>query len=232
MGQYNAESGIKVIDRAVAIVRSALDGPRSLAQLCEATDLPRATVHRLATALEVHEILTRDHDGHWQLGDALARASATTLDAARPIMAELVALTGESVQLYQRTGATRTCIAAVEPESGLRNTVPVGSQLPLNSGSAAKVMLAHSPSSLIDDILPGAVFDEAELTTIRATGLADSVSEREVGLASLSAPILDPAGELSLVLSISGPAERLRPSPAALWGTELHDAASQLARAL
>lgn len=232
MGQYTAESGIKVIDRAVAIVRSALDGPRSLNQLCDSTGLPRATVHRIATALEVHDVLSRDHDGHWQLGTALNRTGSTFLAAARPVMTELVALTGESVQLYQRTGSTRTCIAAVEPESGLRNTVPVGSELPLNSGSAAKIVLAHSPKTLIDDILPAAVFDEEELTDIRGSGVAESVSEREVGLASLSAPIFSHSGDLALVLSISGPAERLRPSPAHLWGTELKEAAGRLTRAL
>ena len=35
-------------------------------------------------------------------------------------------ITGESVQLYRRDGMHRVCVAAAEPASGLRDTVPVG----------------------------------------------------------------------------------------------------------
>lgn len=232
MGQHSGESGIKVIDRSVAIVRATTTGPRSLAQLCEQTGLPRATVHRLATALEVHGILTRDPDGLWRQGTALASAGNTLLEAARPIMATLVDTTQESVQLYQRSGQTRTCIASVELSSGLRNTVPVGTHLPLSSGSAAKVILAHSPPELIDAVLPDARFDRSELRNVLHTGLAESVSEREVGLASLSAPVFGRSGSLAAVLSVSGPVERLRPSPLAAWGSELAAAARELSSAL
>lgn len=228
MGQHSGESGINVIDRSVAIVKAAATGPRSLAQLCELTGLPRATVHRLATALEVHGILARDDNGLWRQGTALTSAGSSLLDAARPIMTALVDTTRESVQLYQRSGTSRTCVAAVELSSGLRDTVPVGSRLPLTSGSAAKVILAHSSPELVDAILPDARFDRAELARVRETGLAESVSEREVGLASLSAPVMDPSGSLIAVLSISGPVERLRPSPLAVWGAELREAAAEL----
>ena len=44
-------------------------------------------------------------------------------------------ITGESVQLYRRDGAQRVCVAAAEPASGLRDTVPVGSRLPMTAGS-------------------------------------------------------------------------------------------------
>lgn len=232
MGHHSGESGIKVIDRSVAIVKATTIGPRSLAQLCESTGLPRATVHRLATALEVHGVLTRDHDGLWRQGTALTAGPSTLLDAARRIMSALVDTTKESVQLYQRTGATRTCIAAEELSSGLRDTVPVGSQLPLTSGSAAKIILAHSSPELIDALLPHARFDRGELEDARQLGLAESQSEREVGLASLSAPILDPSGVLVAVLSVSGPVERLRPSPISAWGAELAAAAKELSSVL
>lgn len=230
MGQYTVESGIKVLDRAVAIIQAAADGPLSLNTLCERTGLPRATVHRLATALEIHSILTRTDDGLWQLGSMMSTLNSSLIEAARPIMNELCDTTGESVQLYQPTGRTRTCIAAVEPPSGLRNTVPVGSQLPLTHGSAAKVILAHAPQELVDDLLPDSPLTDADLTEVSSRGIADSVSEREVGLASLSAPVFDRAGHLLAVLSVSGPADRLKPSPAAVWGTELVDAAGALTR--
>ncbi|MCZ9292888.1 IclR family transcriptional regulator [Corynebacterium meitnerae] len=217
-------SGIKVLDRSVSIIEAIAGGDKTLSQLSDATGLPRATTHRLATALEVHHILVRTEAGAWSIGPALSRYAATApsavIEAAKPIMSTLVRTTGESVQLYELTGSTRTCVAAVEPPSGLTNTVPVGSQLPLDRGSAARVFAAYKP---ID-----APFSSKELERVRKTRLGESVNEREVGLSSVSTPIHDSAGRLRAVLSISGPAERLKPSPANTWGKELLKAADKL----
>lgn len=220
----DTSSGIKVLDRSIALIDAVATGDKTLSELSTATGLPRATTHRLATALEIHQILVRTEAGAWTIGPALARYAASApsqiIDAAKPIMAELVDLTNESVQLYELTGTTRTCVAAIEPPSGLTHTVPVGSQLPLDRGSAAKIFAAHK---LVD-----AAFPDEEMVTVRSTGLAESVAEREVGLASVSAPIYGPNGAVLAVLSISGPVERLKPSPADKWGKELQAAAQQL----
>ena len=136
------------------------------------------------------------------------------------MLRSLVEATGESAQLYQLTGTTRTCIAAEEPESGLHNVVPVGSHLTLTAGSAARVFAAYAP---VD-----APFKDAELKQVRDDGFAESVAEREIGLASVSTPVFQPDGALVAVLSISGPAERLKPSPADKWGKELLAARKQL----
>lgn len=221
-------SGIKVLDRSIALIDAVAAGEKTLSELSADTGLPRATTHRLATALEVHQILVRTGTGAWAIGPALARyaslAPSKIIDAAAPIMADLVDTTKESVQLYELTGSSRTCVAAVEPPSGLTHTVPVGSQLPLDRGSAAKVFAAHN---LVD-----APFTDEEMATVRSTGIAESVAEREVGLASVSTPIYGANGAVLAVLSISGPVERLKPTPAEKWGPELRAAASKLTQAL
>ena len=227
--QYSEDSGIKVLDRAIAIVKSVATGDKTLASLSEDTGLPRATTHRIASALEVHRVLTRNPAGEWAIGPALAsfsaKASPRLLAAAEPIMRELVATTRESVQLYVLTGDTRTCIAAEEPPSGLTYTVPIGSQLPLTAGSAARVFAAFG-------LIPNPAFSQEVLADVRANRLAESVAEREVGLASVSAPIIDSSQLVVAVLSVSGPAERLGPHPIATWGAELADAATRLGSAL
>ncbi|HHU66588.1 IclR family transcriptional regulator [Corynebacterium sp.] len=236
MGQYSAVSGIKVLDRAVAIMMAVAPHPLSLTELCETTGLPRATAHRLATALETHRILARGDDGRWTTGTALTALGTggrdQLLDAARPVMSDLVDVTGESVQLYQLTGTSRTCVAAQEPPVGLQNTVPVGSQLALTSGSAAKVFLAFGSPQLRDVILPQVTFNPEELGNVEKQRLSESVAERELGLASLSAPVFTPAGRFIAVLSVSGPAERLRPHPAEKWGRELSAAAERLSASM
>ncbi|MBN9644608.1 IclR family transcriptional regulator [Corynebacterium mendelii] len=240
MGQYSAPSstptsGIKVLDRAVVILTTVAERPHSLAELCQHTGLPRATAHRLATALEVHRFLARTSEGKWCVGDALtalgSRAGDKLVDAASPIMTALMESTGESVQLYRLTGTSRTCIASLEPPSGLQNTVPIGARMELTAGSAAKVFLAWAPEQLKAVIMPQASFTERDLGEVRACGWADSVAERERGLASLSAPVFEQQSMVA-ALSISGPAERLAPSPGARWGAELTAAANRLTDAL
>lgn len=241
MGKINidpaATSGIKVLDRAVTIMLTVAEHPLSLTELCEATDLPRATAHRLATALETHNILTRTSDGKWTIGAVLtslgAGSSTKLIDVATPIMAHLMNATGESVQLYQLAGATRVCIAAQEPAIGLQNTVPVGTRLPLTAGSAAKVFLAYSSPTLREAMLDaGAQFTAEDLEEARSNGWAESISEREVGLASISAPVFDSEGLFIAALSISGPTERLRPAPSTLWARDLTLAAQRLSESL
>lgn len=223
MGEYSAVSGIKVLDRAVAIMMAATNRPSSLSDLCEETGLPRATAHRLATALEAHRILTRTADGRWTAGPALPGNRDHLIEAATPIMEQLLETTGESIQLYQHTGDTRTCIASKEPSHGLHNVVPAGRQLPLNSGSAARIIAAFE-----DIEIPDALYSQADVDKARELGYSESIEEREAGLASISAPVLNAAGTLMAVLSISGSAERFHPSPADKYATLLSDAAQRL----
>ncbi|MBV9821992.1 MAG: helix-turn-helix domain-containing protein, partial [Actinobacteria bacterium] len=77
MGQH---SGIGVLDKSVAVLSAAATGPAALADLVARTGLPRATAHRLAMALEVHRLLTRDGDGRFVPGPRLAELAAAAAD--------------------------------------------------------------------------------------------------------------------------------------------------------
>jgi DNA-binding IclR family transcriptional regulator len=72
-------SGIGVIDKSVAILDAVAARPCALSDLVEETRLPRATAHRLAVALEVHELLDRDGDGRFVL-DREGELAAARLD--------------------------------------------------------------------------------------------------------------------------------------------------------
>lgn len=241
MGQIStsetpALSGIKVLDRSVLILRSVAETPRTLAELCEDTGLPRATAHRLATALEVHRLVTRTPDGRWTTGPGLTELTPVTTDlladAAAHILPKLVEVTGESVQLYRLTGDTRTCIASMEPATGLRNTVPVGSRMPLTAGSAARVLLAFGPEKLAQRMLPDADFSQQDLEDCRRLGWSESMGERDPALASVSAPVFDTHHRMIAVLSVSGPVERMTPSPYKCWGADVLAAAKDMSSRL
>jgi DNA-binding IclR family transcriptional regulator len=229
-------SGIGVLDKAVAVLQAVATEPCGLADLCARTGLPRATAHRLAVGLETHRLLRRGPDGRWRPGTALAElAGGSTdplLDAASSVLPKLRDITGESVQLYRRDGMQRVCIATAEPPSGLRDTVPVGSRLPMTAGSGAKVLAAWADPQTQRAILADAVFGERTLLEVRRRGWAQSVAEREPGVASVSAPVKDSTGNVVAAVSVSGPIERIGRKPGVRWAADLLAAADALTERL
>ena len=214
------------------VLRAVTEGPCGLAELCARTGLPRATAHRLAVGLEVHRLLRRGADGRWWAGPALGElangAVDPLLDAAAGVLPRLRDLTRESVQLYRRDGMQRICVAAAEPPSGLRDTVPVGARLPMTAGSGAKVLAAWADRATQRAVLSEAVFTERVLMEVRRRGWAQSVAERESGVASVSAPVRDGAGAVVAAVSVSGPVERIGRRPGGRWAADLLAAAEAL----
>src|SRR5918998_6019173 len=202
-------SGVGVLDKAVAVLASLEGGPRSLPELVAATGLPRPTAHRLAVALEAHGLVRRDGDGRFTLGLRLAtlgRAAAEGVPlaaAARPALEALRDETGESVQLYVRAGDRRVCVSSLESPHGLRTTVPLGASLPLDRGSAGRVLRGEGDRR----------------------GWVESVAEREAGVASVSAPVRDGDGVVRAALGVSGPVERTTRAPGRRYGAAVVRAA-------
>ena len=207
-------SGVGVVDKAVAVLDALEPRPRSLADLVATTGLTRATAHRLAVALEAHGLVRRDEEGRFALGlrlIGLGHAAAEALPGwlvARPALAWLAEQTGESVQLFVRDGDERVCVESLEAPHELRTIVPVGARLPLDRGSGGKA-----------------------LTAGRAGWIA-SVAERQPGVASVSAPVIDRTGRVVAAVSVSGPIDRLTRAPGRRHGPAVAEAADRIASAL
>jgi DNA-binding IclR family transcriptional regulator len=209
---------VGVLDKAVEIL-GALEGhPRALAELAEVTGLPRATAHRLAVALECHGLVGRDDAGRFVLGGRLAvlgRAVSggrrSLADAAAGALTELRDRTGESVQLYVRDGVQRICVVSLESPHSLRTIVAVGAALPMDRGSAGRVLNGD----------PDVVRD----------GWAESVEERERGVASVSAPVVV-GGAVAAAVSVSGPIERTSRAPGRRYAAATMAAARAIEDAL
>jgi len=209
---------VGVLDKAVGIL-SALEGrPRTLVDLVVETGLSRATAHRLARALEDHGLVRRDEDGRFTLGlrlVALGRSAAEAVPlrvAAASALEALREATGESVQLYVREADRRICVASLESPHGLRTIVPLGASLPLEVGSAGKVL--------------------REDETVLRRGWAESVGEREPGVASVSAPVLDDRAHIVAAVSVSGPVERTTRTPGRRYAEAVMLAARQIENAM
>ncbi|MCG2622359.1 IclR family transcriptional regulator [Arthrobacter sp. I2-34] len=230
-------SGVGVIDKAVMVLDTLEAGPTTLAQLVAATGLARPTVHRLALALVHHRLVARDVQGRFILGSRLVElASAAGEDrliaAAGPVLLQLRDATGESAQVFRRQGDFRVCVASAERPVGLRDTIPVGTQLSMKAGSAAQVLLAWEDHERLLEGLRAARFTPTVLAGVRRRGWGQSLGEREPGVASVSAPVRGPSGRVIAAVSISGPIERLTRQPGRLHADVVCQAAQQLTDAL
>jgi len=230
-------SGVGVLDKAASVLTALETGPLTLAGLVQTTGLARPTAHRLAVALEHHRFVGRDLQGRFVLGPRLQELAAAAgedrlLATAGPILARLRDITGESAQLFRRQGDVRVCVAAAERPAGLRDTVPVGSQLTMLAGSAAQVLLAWDEPDRIQRGLIGASFSALSLASVRRQGWAQSVGEREAGVASVSAPVRTPNNKVIAAVSVSGPIERLTRTPGRMHAAAVTAAAERLSEVL
>ena len=211
-------SGVGVLDKSVAVLGAVAGAasPLSLGDLVTATGLPKPTVHRLAVALEAHGLLRRVDGARYVAGlrlIGLGRSAAEAwpvIDVAREPLAALCGQTGESAQLYVREGDERVCVLSLESDHELRTIVAEGARLPLEVGSAGRV--------LTGEVLPS-----------RWTA---SLGERAPGVGSVSAPVIDGHGQVVAAVGISGPLERLGSDPGGRYGDAVSRAADRISAGL
>ena len=207
-------SNVGVLDKVISVLHAIeRRGPLSLIDLQTTTELPRATLHRLAVALERHGLLRRDQAGRFCLGLGLVALGHVASDSfpiaalSRPRLAELCEETGESVQLYVRDGERRRCAVSFPSPHGLRWMVGEGARLPLHLGSAGRVLTGE----------------------VGRDGWVETVEEREPGVASVSAPIAVPSTGVLAAVSVGGPIERVSREPGKRFGADVVEAATDIA---
>lgn len=206
-------SGVGVLDKAFVVLNVLVTRPLALSEVVEATGIPRATCHRLLSALEHHGAVRRNDEGLYCVGPTMAglgRAATSQfpfLRKAREVATELRDKTGESVQVFMPETDGRRCVVSLESPNGLRWIVPEGSLFPIARGSAGRA-------------LSGAKLSNG--------GWIESVEERVKGVASVSAPVIDAAGDVIAALSISGPLERMSSNPGAKFGAMVSRGARDL----
>jgi len=240
------ETGVGVLDRTLAIIEAVGSGSRTFSDIADTTGLARSTAHRLLKALEAHGLLSFDVGFGYRLGPRLVRLASEAMrelplrELARPALERLARVTGETAQLFVRSGDERLCIDVVESESELRTIVPVGASLPLTAGSAGKVIMAwaHDRERLVGllrpftDRTPSMDRLRQQLAAAHRRGWAESSGEREPGVASVSSPVFGDTGTLLAAVSVSGPVQRLGPRPGRQYAPAVLAAARDIESAL
>jgi len=140
---------------------------------------------------------------------------------ALPYLQEMHASTQETISLYVLDGKDRVCIERLESPQNVRIVARLGRRLPLYAGSAGKVFLAFLPQRRSDEILASTDLIpltsktiislsslRGELEKIRQQGYSVSRGEWLLDASGVAAPIFDQYGEVTAVLTISGPGQR------------------------
>jgi DNA-binding IclR family transcriptional regulator len=227
----------KEMRRHVAVVLKALDildcfqsrPVLTLKEIIEITGMTRSRAMRLTGTLVsrgylVHEIKRK----RFRLGSRVMtlgkvfEASNTLVSISRPILRDLVRMTGELASLYVIDGLERVALAREKSSHEISYTVTEGQRMELYAGAAGKVLLAFAPAEIPQKVLskaflkkltPMTICDPEKLTrelaAIRRKGYGVSKGERASDVWSVAAPVFDREETVCCAIGITGPIYRI-----------------------
>jgi DNA-binding IclR family transcriptional regulator len=257
------------VARAMALLDVLADSESGLGvnELARRIDVNASTASRLLATLQDAGLVERSDGGPYRLGLKLVALSDRVLarldvrERARPLLARLVAETGETATLSLPGGDEAITVDFVPSASSVVSMARIGRPSVPHATAVGKVMLAFAgtgagasepgPLTLRPGPGPGAsgapetsltAFTErtitdpdalaAELERVRERGYAEAVGEREADLGALAAPVFGRGGGLAAILGIQGPATRLPAATRKTLHAPLLQAAGELGRAL
>jgi len=219
-------ASVQSVDRAFVVLEAlaADERPVGIAELVDLTGLPQGTVHRLLQSLHQRGYVRRDAARKYSLGTSAVRladaAQRAMVRSARPHLAELVAISGETANLAVLEGDDVVYVAQVPSPHTLRMFAEVGRHVPPHSTAVGKVLLAGMPRERALAVLrrtglaartPTTITDldafGTELDLVTVQGWAADEEEQEAGVRCVAVPVGAPGAALA-ALSLSGPADR------------------------
>ena len=202
---------VQSVDRALDLLEALAQAgkPLGVGEIAEHTGLPQGTAHRILQSLQERGYVRRDGSRKYSLGTASVRladgAQRSLARSARPYLAELVSLSGETANLAVREGDEVVYIAQESSPHTLRMFAEVGRHVPPHSTAVGKVLLAALPREEVHGILrrtglaprtAATITDEAafeaELDLVTAQGWAADEEEQEAGVRCVAVPVGGP----------------------------------------
>ena len=199
-----------------------------VSELARRLGLGKSTVHRLLTTLASEGLIEQNpRTGGYRLGlmmFELGQAVRVHMDlhaAVGQVLGDLRAQTGESSQVGVLDGHEVVYVDRLESAHSLRLFTETGRRVPVHCTSSGKVLLAYLPEARrhavlraipLPELTPHTITDRdrfaAELARVRRRGWAEAINEREIGVASIAAPIRSASGEVVAAISIGVPLAR------------------------
>ena len=228
--QPPAAGGLSTVRNAARLLKvfRSREADLGVSELARRLGLGKSTVHRMLTTLVAEGLIEQNpRTGGYRLGIVmfeLGEAVRVHMDlhaAVGPVLGELRAQTGESSQVGVLDGHEVVYVDRLESAHSLRLFTETGRRVPVHCTSSGKVLLAYLPEARRQVVLRAAPFTAltphtitdrsqfaAELDRVRRRGWAEAVNEREIGVASIAAPMRDVSGEVIAAISIGVPLAR------------------------
>ncbi|MEX1172531.1 MAG: IclR family transcriptional regulator [Chloroflexota bacterium] len=242
-------SSVERIVAALTIVGAR--GWISAADLAAELGVDRSTGWRVARSLENVGWLYHDEATHrYRLGLPLFELGTRVLDTidvrdeARRVMTDLVASTGESVDLAIRDGDSVVFIDKIDGTHEVRAFTRSGQRARLHATAAGKVFLAAMPEpalraylrTRLDPYTPETITDAAVLERVveetRERGYAINRGELFPEAGAVAVPVLDGHGTCVAALGLNVPLSRLDDERIRVLVAELLDATTRLSPAI
>lgn len=232
-GQAATETGsaTSAVTRAMAILEwiAGRERPVSLAEVMEACELPKSTVHRTLLSLERQRLLQREPDGkRYTVGPRLSAMALEVLrnspqkGARHAILQGLVDEVGETCNFTMLDGNEVVYLDRVEAKWPLRLVLQPGSRVPLHCTASGKLFLSLMPLEQCKRLIARAPLKRytdntftnperllKELERIRQEGIGTDDEEFLAGLIAVSVPVLDNRGRICATVAVHAPTVRM-----------------------
>lgn len=204
--------GVAAVDRALTLLEAFTpsDTALTLEALATRTGLVKSTALRMLASLQHFQFVQRLRDGRYVLGGGIARlhavysASFSLENEVLPVLQELTRKTNETAVFYVRHGDQRLALCRVESEEPVQTRVKVGDLVPIDRGSAGRVLAAFSGAK-------GRMYDE-----VREAKVAALKGDRVPDLSGIASPVFRADGALAGALTLTMPTHRYKKSYVAL----------------
>jgi DNA-binding IclR family transcriptional regulator len=208
MAGNSSRPGATVTGRALALLGAFDDDHRrlTLTALAERAELPLPTAHRLVAELVAWGALARAPDGAYVVGrrlwdvGLLAPARTDLRELASPYLHDLYGATLATVHLAVRDGTEVLYLDRLRGNASVPIVSTVGSRLPLHATGVGKVLLAHAPAEVQQQVMghltrvtpytitqPGRL--RRQLARVLRDGYATTVEEMSLGACSVAVPV-------------------------------------------
>ena len=245
---------VRAVERAFSVLQVVTNSPRSatLAQITNATRLPKSSVSRMLATLEHLEMVEQvGPRGHYRVGPGLevlvGRGTSPQVlkQLGRPHLENLVSQLGEDAALVVPEGKKMLYISQVVADRTVKVQDWTGHTFPLHTLAPGQACLARwDPhrlrTYLREDLVrltaqtivdPEAL--QTRLTAARRDGYVWADQESAVDINGVAAPIIGIHGKVVAALGVHGPSYRFPGErDRADTGLLLKDTAEQLSREL
>lgn len=227
MAKYLNESLKKGL--SVLATVAASETPIGVTETAERSGIDYSTTYRLVMTLSDLGYIERDGDtkryrasvGTLRLGYSYLRNNALHR-ASIPIMRELLATTGETVNLGARNDTEMVLLASCESDHLLGSRHTPSGRYPIHCTASGKVMLAGMKDDELHELLGRLELSRVtartlrskdallrEIDMVRRQGWALNSEEHVLGLVAVAAPIFDQTGQTIAALDVSAPTVRI-----------------------